>query len=71
MLVEGQNSENGRSSPSIYPKSLGRSHLNTEDFIYLGSWIDGTERDIKDLVRKGSSTQTEEYNISIWKSNLF
>ena len=26
---------------------------NVEDFIYLGSWIDGTERDIK--VRKGKA----------------
>ena len=39
-----------------------------EDFIYLGSWIDGTERDIK--VRKGKAWATLHRLRNIWNSKL-
>lgn len=41
---------------------------NVEDFIYLGSWIDGTERDIK--VRKGKAWAALHRLKNIWKSKL-
>ena len=37
---------------------------NFEDFIYLGSWIDGTERDIK--VRKGKTWAALHRLRNIW-----
>ena len=41
---------------------------NVEDFIYLGSWIDGTERDIK--VRKGKAWAALHRLRNIWNSKL-
>ena len=42
---------------------------NVEDFIYLGSWIDGTERDIK--VRKGKANWAVLHRLrNIWNSKL-
>ena len=41
---------------------------NVEDFIYLGSWIDGTERDIK--VRKGKAWAALHQLRNIWNSKL-
>ena len=41
---------------------------NVKDFIYLGSWIDETERDIK--VRKGKIWAALHRLKNIWKSNL-
>ena len=42
--------------------------VNVEDFIYLGSWIDGTERDIK--VRKGKAWAALHRLRNIWNSKL-
>ena len=41
---------------------------NVEGFIYLGSWIDGTERDIK--VRKGKAWAALHRLRNIWNSKL-
>ena len=41
---------------------------NVKDFIYLGSWIDGTERDVK--VRKGKAWAALHRLRNIWKSKL-
>ena len=46
----------------------GEAIENVEDFIYLGSWIDGTERDIK--VRKAKAWAALHRLQNIWKSKL-
>ena len=47
----------------------GRTIENVEDFIYLDSWIDGIERDIK--VRKGKAWAALHRLRNIWNSKLF
>ena len=46
----------------------GESIENVKDFVYLGSWIEGTERDIK--VRKGKAWAALHRLKDIWKSKL-
>jgi len=46
----------------------GEAIENVEDFVYLGSWIDGTERDIK--VRKAKAWAALHRLKNIWKSKL-
>ena len=46
----------------------GEAIENVEDFIYLGSWIDETERDIK--VRKGKTWAALHRLKKKWKSKL-
>ena len=46
----------------------GEAIENVEDFIYLGSWIDETERDIK--ARKGKTWAALHRLKNIWKSKL-
>ena len=46
----------------------GEAIENVADFIYLGSWIDGTERDIK--VRKAKAWAALHRLQNIWKSKL-
>ena len=46
----------------------GEAIENVEDFIYLGSWIDETERDIK--VREGRTWAALHRLKNIWKSKL-
>ena len=46
----------------------GESIVNVEDFVYLGSWIEGTDRDIR--VRKGKTWGALHKLANIWKSKL-
>ena len=46
----------------------GETIENVDDFVYLGSWIEGTERDIK--VRKGKAWGALHRLKTIWKSKL-
>ena len=46
----------------------GEAIENVEGFIYLGSWIDEIERDIK--VRKGKTWAALHRLKNIWKSKL-
>ena len=46
----------------------GEAIKNVEDFIYIGSWIDETERDIK--VRKGKTWAALYRLKNIWKAKL-
>ena len=50
------------------PSRSGETIDNVEDFVYLGSWISGTERDIK--VRKAKAWAALHRLKNIWKSKL-
>ena len=50
------------------PSRSGETIENVEDFVYLGSWISGTEKDIK--VRKAKAWAALHRLKNIWKSKL-
>ena len=65
---QGHDSEHVEDQAGDLQSRTGEAIENVEDFIYLGSWIDGTERDIK--VRKAKAWAALHRLQNIWKSKL-